>query len=309
MSHKPGDDSGSVERYYERNTRAFLRFGGGGNSSIHRQLWGPGVRTAADASQTINRLLVDEIRGSPVSPAPVILDLGCGVGGTALHIAAELDAAVVHGISISPSQIRIAEAAGEAAGLDGRCHFQCADFEAATLGIQADFVLAIEASVHSRDPSRFFRTAFNHMRPGATLVVVDDYLAASVDDGLAERLSNAHGPVDADRKRLRAQHASAARLAERFRRGWRAPSLQTVAERAAIAGRAGLVVTADRDLTPLIRLTRPRDRLVALAAPVCRLPGLKALPYCGNLSGGHALTTGLRAGVFQYRWLQYRRPA
>ena len=52
-----------VARYYDSNTGRFLLVGRAGAShSIHRQLWGPGVDTAEDASDYINRLIEDRVR-------------------------------------------------------------------------------------------------------------------------------------------------------------------------------------------------------------------------------------------------------
>jgi hypothetical protein len=39
-----------VARYYDANTRRFLRLGGGGQmAAIHRPIWAPGVQTAGQA--------------------------------------------------------------------------------------------------------------------------------------------------------------------------------------------------------------------------------------------------------------------
>ena len=281
---RPEGKGHPVEDYYERNTRAFLRFGGGPSAgAIHRALWGPGVASAGQALDYINLLLYRAIAESTSTAAPVLLDIGCGVGGTLIRLATLLPAAHCHGITISPTQCQLAEQAGRRAGLADRCAFHAANFESARLPIKADAAIAVESFVHSRSPAAFFETAAAHLQPGGRLFLVDDFL------------------IGGD---------SAAGLANRFRRGWRASSFGSVAACAGAAGAAGLDVVGERDLSALIRLDRPRDRLVAIAGPVCAALGLEAIPYCGNLIGGSALRKGLKKGAFSYLWLELRkRPA
>lgn len=297
-------------RYYEENTGAFLRFGGGAASgSIHRQLWGPGVTTAAAAAGYVNVLLGDAIedvlaqrsvrpmqRGqaddgraddspaeSPVGPnhaGAVVLDLGCGVGGTLRALARRFPEISCYGVTISERQAALAARATAGAGLAERCEVVVADFDEMRLEAEADFVVAIESFVHTRSAHRFFETVAAHLSPGGRLYLIDDFV------------SNARA-------------AGTSGLAAQFRAGWRAPGFCTVRECVAAAAGAGLGLAADRDLSRLIRLGRPRDRVIALVAPMIRLFDSGRTPMLGNLLGGAALHHGLREGVFSYRWLEF----
>ena len=73
------------------------------------------------------------------------------------------------------------------------------------------------------------------------------------------------------------------------------------------ASELGLEPVSDADLTPLIRLGRPRDRAIALLAPLFRRLGLTPIPFFGNMIGGSALQAGLREGLFTYRLLEFRK--
>jgi 2-polyprenyl-3-methyl-5-hydroxy-6-metoxy-1,4-benzoquinol methylase len=160
----------TAARYYDRNTAAFLRFGGGrASGSIHRQLWGPDVASVAEAANCVNLLLGDAIAAAaqPGSlPRPVVLDLGCGVGGTLRALAGRFPGCECHGVTISERQAAIGASADAANGVDGQCKIVVADFESVRLGIAADFVIAIEAFVHSSSVRRFFATVATHLRPG-----------------------------------------------------------------------------------------------------------------------------------------------
>lgn len=275
-------DESPVERYYERNTRRFLRFGGGRSSgAIHRQLWGPGVTATEQAADYINVLVAAAIRDAGRSVTSVI-DFGCGVGGTAIHLASALPAVAVTGITLSAKQAAIARREADRQGVGDRCVFRQGDFESADLGLTADVIVAIESYVHSAEPALFFANAAAHLDTGGLLFVVDDFLAGSVD-------------------------ADSFRLTDQFRRGWRAPAFTTVADCASYAAHAGFGLVEDRELTPLIRLDRPRDRAIAIVAPLVDRLGLAHSPFCGNLIGGSALREGLRSNRFGYHWLGFRR--
>jgi hypothetical protein len=184
-------------------------------------------------------------------------------------------------MTISATQAAIARDRANRRGVGDRCRFHQADFEADRLGVVADAAVAIEAFVHSGRPATFFATAAAHLRAGGLLHVIDDFLVADDD------------PV-------------AATLADRFRRGWRAPAFTTVPACAALAAAAGFELAEQRDLTPLIRLDRLRDRVIAVVAPPADRLGLAASPFFGNLIGGNALRRGLREQRFAYRWLGFR---
>jgi cyclopropane fatty-acyl-phospholipid synthase-like methyltransferase len=273
-----------IAQYYDRNTRRFLAFGGGGDT-IHRELWGQGVTDASQATRFAHKLLADEIRELVAAPGPLLRDFGCGVGGTLIDLAAEFPTARLCGITISKRQIEIARRAAHVAGLKSRCQFILGDFDRLQLDQTADFAFAIEAFVHSDEAAAFLSVAAASLRPGGQLIVIDDFLAR-------------------DRSRL---SVAELRWAAEFRRGWRVPSFGAVQDAVEAATRAGFELTADRDLSPLLKLNRPRDRAIAWLAPLIRASGLSHTAWGGNFVGGRALTCGLRAGAFSYRWLAFRK--
>ena len=114
-----------------------------------------------------------------------------------------------------------------------------------------DLAFAIESFVHADPASAFFREVAGALLPGGALVVIDDFRTGDRGDG---RLDD-------------------------FRTGWHASSLMTVPEAAALAADAGLDLVASRDLSPLQRLGRPRDRVVHAAQP--RAPPGARRARCG----------------------------
>ncbi len=271
-----------VQRYYDRHTATFLRYGqGGGAGAMHRAVWGPGVETREAAFHYVEDYLVDHLGGaSPGGAEPSVVDLGCGVGGSLCYLAERLPIQGV-GVTLSPVQARLAAERIRAAGLQAR--IRCLEGDYADPGLDlpaADLVYAIESFVHGPDPAGFFAQCARVVRPGGLLLICDDVLRPTGD-------------------------GSARRTIDRFRRGWRINTLADRDRLRSLAAAAGFAHRSTRDLTPYLELGRPRDRAIGLlTALVGRLPVDARL---GHLTGGSALQTCLRRGWIGYDLALFRR--
>ena len=265
--------SRGVREFYDANTWKFLLTGS--HRAIHRELWGPGVTSRREALQHAHALVLGELGPDDRR----ILDLGCGVGSAALFLAERRPIEVV-GVSISPEQIRLAERfAGRAAELEGGAAFEVADFTDLPPNLSGfDLAFAIESFVHADPASAFFGEVSRVLRPGGSLVVIDDFRTSDRAD---------------------------ARLDD-FRAGWHVASLVSVAEAGSIAADAGLDLVASRDLSPLQRFGRPRDRLVHALRPMLRAVRGRS-PWAQAMVGGDALQACHRAGLLEYRLLRFER--
>jgi cyclopropane fatty-acyl-phospholipid synthase-like methyltransferase len=261
----------SVREYYDANTWKFLLTGS--HRALHRELWGTGVVSRREAVQHAHALVLDELARDDQR----VLDLGCGVGTAALYLAHQLPVDVV-GVSISPEQVRLAKRfAGEGGPLRGNVRFEVGDFTALPEHLSGfDVAFAIESFVHSDPASAFFREVARVLTPGGSLVVIDDFCTGELAD---PRLDD-------------------------FQSGWHASSLMTVSEAAALAADAGLDLVASRDLSPLQRLGRPRDRVVHALQPVLRRVRDRSL-WAQSLVGGDALQACHRDGLLEYRLLRF----
>jgi SAM-dependent methyltransferase len=279
-----------IARYYDRNTPRFLTFGRGGRSyAIHRELWGPGVTNPAQAASHVNDRVADRLSELGMAPGSTILDLGCGVGGTLFHLADRFPATSLVGVTISPKQAEIGNRLVSARGLGERCRIVLGDFQSGVLGDRpADVAVAIESFTHSETPERFAAAARAHVEPGGVLIVVDDF----VDEGGVARLGEYAG-----------------RRLDEVRRGWRLSSLCAAPTLVRAASGQGFDLVHDEDLTALVRLWRPRDRLIALVSPLFERLGLARVPFFGNMIGGNALQIGLSDGFLRYRMLVFRKRA
>jgi SAM-dependent methyltransferase len=167
----------AVRDYYDANTWKFLL--AGGEQAIHRELWGPGVTSRGEAVHHTHAVVLDQLGPGDRR----VLDLGCGVGTSALYLAQWRPVEVV-GVSISPTQVRLADRfAARGAPLRGRVRFAVADFAALPSDLTGfDLAFAIESFVHADPAAAFFDQAARALRPGGALVVVDDVRAGDRDD-------------------------------------------------------------------------------------------------------------------------------
>ncbi len=276
-----------VREYYDHNTERFLRWGKDeGTFNIHGALWPPGVRSLGEAMNYANELVAREIERCPY-PADRVLDLGCGVGGTLFYLGRRLPGLrLLQGISLSPVQVdyarrRIPENQRDRFHIAEGCFLQ---LPAERFG--ADFCYAIEAFAHGPDPEIFFGVQAQVLPPGGRLALIDDCLS----DAMPSR-------------DLPARHA---RLLDVYRRNWLLPGLRGVAALNSIAEAQGFRLIRDWNLTPQLRLSRPRDRAIALLS---RLFGgrMERHTYLKALVGGDAKQKCYLEGLIDYRLLVFEK--
>ncbi len=280
----PRFDTADVRRYYDRHTGGFVAHGeGGAAGALHRAVWAPGVDDAEAAFHYVEDRLLAHLRESPVRGRPAhVVDLGCGVGGSLCHLARRLPI-LGTGLTLSPVQVRHAERRIRDAGLSDRVRCLEADYCEPPDLPPADLAFAIESLAHGPDPARFLAACARLVRPGGLLAICDDFLR----------------PADS---------TAARRMVTRFRRGWRLNTLLHPRELRVLAERAGFEHLSTDDLTPHLRLGRPRDRLAALFVAVCGWLPLDRTRF-GHLVGGTALQTCLAKGWIGYDLALFRRVA
>jgi tocopherol O-methyltransferase len=228
-------------------------------------LWDESTRTAAESLVNTDRFVAELLQ---LGADDIVLDAGCGVGGSAIFFAKTFGARVV-GVNISAGQLKRARRKADRAGLSDRVEFQEKDFCATDLPAGGFTKLyAIESIYHAEDIGRFIAEAARLLAPGGRIAVVDRFLARE--------------PANADE----------ARQYDRFRVGQVVSGLPTLADfrrRLEAAGFAD-VEFFDR-LQSIQRSVAQTHRMCALSYPVSLvLSKLRLLPR--EL---HSQTAGLMA--------------
>jgi cyclopropane fatty-acyl-phospholipid synthase-like methyltransferase len=267
----------AVRAYYDRNTAKFERLGQGG-ASIHRAVWGEGVTTRAQAFHFVDERIRSVIAETKPRGARV-LDLGCGLGESLLWLAR--GDATLSGAGVTLSGVQAARTAQRLrdAGLAARLTALEADFTRLPASLEPfDVAYAIESFVHCPDPQAFFTSVARCLVPGGRLVICDDFQARQPRSVREERWLHA------------------------IRHGWMGHGLTLRSNAVALARNHALALEEDLDLTPLLELARPRDRLISAFLTLTRPLRLNGY-YYRSLDGGDALQKALLARLVEYRIL------
>ncbi|MFP4010526.1 MAG: SAM-dependent methyltransferase [Spirochaetaceae bacterium] len=311
-------------RYYDTNTSRFLRFGrGSSDGAIHRAIWSPGTRRLEQAVHYTDRLVLGDLHevlgdrqrqgadGDGVDGArsadstPVVVDLGCGVGGSIAFLERRRPGVY---IGITNSSVQRDIAASRARKRGSAAAFRLDDMDDPALYRErlprrgVDLVMMIESFVHAAAPRVVLGGAARVLRPGGRLVICDDTLGEA--PGLARNCDGAAGGGDTDPPRSRRRIRSCEHLLDRFRAGWHVRTLIALEELASAAAASGLTLLRTEDLTSHVEMQRPRDRIIHALVPVIRLLGLRGA-FWENLNGGDALQTALRSGLVRYRYMVF----
>lgn len=255
-----------VQRFYNENTDLFLTLGHSSEGSIHRAIWAYGVSSRDEALHYIDdqicKLLLDQNYSSP----PHIVDLGCGVASSLCYIESQISVSGL-GITLSEKQCKLANRRIKNQGYSGKLECIQSDFCKLPKGLQqADLAFAIESFVHAQSAGAFFHQASTLVKPGGHLVICDDFLA---DETLL-------------------QDSTASHWLERFREGWLVSSLLSHEQVNKYASQAGFKKIESQNLSPYLKLNRPRDYLISLLVRALNKISLKS-PYLQMLYGGDAL--------------------
>ena len=102
-----------------------------------------------------------------------VLDVGCGIGGAARYIAAQVGCRV-SGIDLTPEYIEVARALTERTGLGDKVDFEVASALAMPFQDEAfDAAITFHVAMNIRDRESLYGEIARVMKPGATLCIYD----------------------------------------------------------------------------------------------------------------------------------------
>ncbi len=284
----------SVQRYYAWLTRfqdaarGFAHDTGQGTMTVHRHLRADDGSVSGDVLHGVLLEALAATARDDTPPSLVVLDAGCGLGGTILFLHERLGGRYT-GLTLSHDQCTRATLAAMERGRASACRFFVRDYNDDLTDLVpggVDLVVAIESLAHAPDPTATLAHLATQLRPGGRLLIVDDVPC----DGLASD--------DPD--------------FAAFRAGWMAPAIASDTVLASALAGAGLSVCHEIDLTPRLT-TRATGRLATLmwfhrlvAWPTRFTP---ARVLAGALGGGLRLERLYERQQIRYRLIVARRLA
>jgi SAM-dependent methyltransferase len=184
-----GARSWSLERvreYYRETTESnYLPRWSGASLALHLGLDGDGPTAHLQSLSNTNRVLAD-LAG--IGANTVVLDAGCGVGGTAIQLARERGARVV-GVSIEPGQVEWAARFARAAGVADRTSFHCLDFTRTGFAARSfEVVFNLESICHVREVGAYLEHARTLLRPGGRFACIDCFLGERPDSACVQAM-------------------------------------------------------------------------------------------------------------------------
>ncbi len=169
--HSP--ETARVASYYDEMQRFYTALWH--ESGVHYGYWDDDSRSHDDAVRHLDRLVG---RTLDLTPGSRVLDAGCGVGGTSVHLAEHFGLNLT-GITLSREQMWRARARADGRTLTHTPDFQIASYLATPFERESfDGVFGIESICYALTKRDFLREAWRLLRPGGRIVVLDGFDAS-----------------------------------------------------------------------------------------------------------------------------------
>jgi len=244
----------------------------------------PGM-THAEALVRLNEALAER---AGIGPSDLVLDAGCGQGGSSLWMAEELGAHTV-GISPVPGQIHKAKRLAQERGLSDQCRFLEADYRSTPFpDDHFDVVWACESLCHADYKEDFYREAFRILKPGGRLIIAE-YLRS-------ERPLSARGE----------------KWIHQWLDGWAIRDIDTLEEHRSHALKCGFEAFKGEDVTAYMRASLRRlFRISVLLYPLGVFflrTGVRNKVMHQNQVGSIYQYRALKKGYWSYHFLSAKKP-
>ena len=124
--------------------------------------------------RAVVKMVEDVIAPARITADSRVVDAGCGVGGTAFHLA-ETRGCRVTGLNISHGQLKTTRDEARSLGLDHLVDFQFSDCssEICLPDCSVDVIVTIEAACHFANRARFLQECARVLRPNGRIVGQD----------------------------------------------------------------------------------------------------------------------------------------
>jgi cyclopropane fatty-acyl-phospholipid synthase-like methyltransferase len=141
--------------------------------AIHYGYWDEKVRSFPQSLLRMNEVMIEAVG---IHATDMVLDAGCGVGGSAVFIAGTTGARVT-GITLSEKQVIQAKANAEKRGVIDNTTFRIMNYGATDFpDASFDVVWGCESICYADNKGQFIQEAWRLLKPGGRLVIADGFV-------------------------------------------------------------------------------------------------------------------------------------
>lgn len=163
-------DNSTIAEYYNKNQIIYLLFYS--RDALHYGLWEKDTKNMEEARNNTNKFIAKCLG---INKNDVVLDAGCGIGGTSIFLAKNYGANVF-GISISDVQLKIAKNKAIKSKVSDLTNFSKRDFT--KTGFENSTfskIFGIESICHANKKSDFLKEAYRILKKGGKIAVCDGF--------------------------------------------------------------------------------------------------------------------------------------
>ncbi|MEA5616502.1 methyltransferase domain-containing protein [Cronbergia sp. UHCC 0137] len=158
-----------IQQFYDASSGLWEQIWG---EHMHHGYYGAEGKDKKERRQAQIDLIEELLSWAGVTGAEDILDVGCGIGGSSLHLAAKFGANAT-GITLSPVQAARATERSREANLSQRTNFLVANAQEMPFNDNSfDLVWSLESGEHMPDKTKFLQECYRVLKPGGTLIMV-----------------------------------------------------------------------------------------------------------------------------------------
>lgn len=164
----------TIIEYYDYTLRFYhwFYYKNSNSYALHYGFWFSETKNFDEALQNTNKFLAEK---AEIKSGQKVLDAGCGVGGSVIWLAKNIDADIT-GITISEPQLEKAKQLAIKNGVQGKTHFLLRDYlKTGFPNNSFDVVWGIESICHADNKEDFLREAYRILKPGGKIVVCDGF--------------------------------------------------------------------------------------------------------------------------------------
>jgi len=164
----------NIVDYYAESENAYKDSWDLNNSlAIHYGYWDQKVKSFPQSLLRMNEVMADLAK---IKKSDMILDAGCGIGGSSIFLAEEIGCNVT-GISLSERQINKAKQLAVVRKVEDKVKFEVMNYCATSFANDSfDIVWGCESVCYADDKEQFVKEAWRLLKPGGRLVVADGFV-------------------------------------------------------------------------------------------------------------------------------------